>query len=71
LAFLDHLVQYPPPAELEATAQRQCAYGVPEAGQNIGFTARWDPRSTLRESSEIAGACFMFDKTGQPLAPLP
>ena len=33
-----NLDQYPPPAELEAAAQRQCAHGVPEAGENVGFT---------------------------------
>jgi hypothetical protein len=69
LATLTHLDQYPPPAELEATAQRQCAFGVPEAGENVGFTARWDPRSALRDGIRIDGACSMFDKAGRPLAP--
>ena len=70
LATLTHLDQYPPPAELEATAQRQCVLGVPEAGEDVGFTARWDPRSALRDGIRIDGACFMFDKAGRPLAPL-
>lgn len=70
LATLTHLDQYPPLAELEATAQRQCAFGVPGAGENVGFTARWDPRSALRDGTRIDGACFMFDKAGRPLAPL-
>jgi hypothetical protein len=69
--LLDHLVQYPSAAELDATARRQCAYGVQVDDTSITFTAVWDPRSALRESLEIAGACFMFDKTGQPLAPRP
>ena len=70
LATLTHLDQYPTRDELEATAQRQCADGVPEAGENVGFTARWDPRSALRDGTRIDGACFMFDEAGQPLAPL-
>ncbi len=69
LANLPGLDRYPSPAELATTAQRQCAYGVQVDDTNITFTAVWDPRSALRESSEIAGACFMFDKAGQPLAP--
>jgi hypothetical protein len=71
LANLPGLDQYPSPAELAATAKRQCAYGVQVDDTNITFTAVWDPRSALRENSEIAGACFMFDKTDQPLAPRP
>ena len=69
LATLTHVDQYPPPTELEATAERQCAEGVTEAGENVGFTARWDPRSALQDGIRIDGACFRYDRTGQPLAP--
>jgi hypothetical protein len=69
LSILDHLEQYPSPAELEAAAQRQCAYAIPDAGENIAFTALWDPRSALRDGTGIAGGCFMYDNTGQPLPP--
>jgi hypothetical protein len=71
LAFLDELEQYPSPAELEATARRQCAYGVQNLDSNVALTARWDPRSQLRDSASIAGTCFMFNKTGQTLPPRP
>jgi hypothetical protein len=70
LATITHLDQYPTQDELETTAQRQCAYSAPEVGENVDFTARWDPRSVLRDGIRIDGACFMFDKAGQPLAPL-
>jgi Septum formation len=70
LATLSDLDQYPTQDELEATAQRQCAHGVPEARENVDFTARWDPRSALRDGIRIDGACFMFDEASQPLAPL-
>ena len=70
LATLSDLDQYPTQDKLEATAQRQCAYGVPEAGEDVDFTARWDPRSALRDGTRIDGACFAFGKAGQPLAPL-
>jgi Septum formation len=71
LAHLAHLEEYPVPAELAATARRQCAYAVSDVAENIAFTAAWDPPSVLKDGDEIAGACFMFDKTGQPLAPRP
>jgi len=69
LALLKHLEQYPAAAERDAAAKLQCAYDAQVDDTNITFTAVWDPRWALRESSEIAGACFMLDKTGQPLAP--
>jgi hypothetical protein len=69
LAFLDNLDHYPSAAELDSTAQRQCAYGIQGEESNVAFTARWDPRSALHDSTEIAGACFMFSKTGEPLPP--
>jgi hypothetical protein len=66
---LDH--QYPSPAELAATAQRQCADDLDDEESDVGLTARWDPRWWVREQEQrdVAGSCFMFDKTGQPLAP--
>ncbi|GAB3778226.1 hypothetical protein GCM10027601_02720 [Nocardioides ungokensis] len=67
LANLPSLDLHPSPAELAATAKRQCTYGVQVDDTDITFTAVWDPRSALRERSQIAGACFMFDKSGQPL----
>jgi hypothetical protein len=70
LTSMTHLDQYPTQDELEATARRQCAYHVPDAAENISFTARWDPRSVLKDGIRIDGACFMFDRSGQPLAPL-
>jgi hypothetical protein len=69
LAILDGLEQYPSPAELDATARRQCAHSIPEAGDDVALTARWDPRSALRDGTSIAGTCFMFDRSGQPLPP--
>jgi hypothetical protein len=66
---LEGVQQYPSPAELEAAAGRQCAYTV-EDRNDVALTAAWDPRAALREGTEIAGACFMFSKDGQPLPPL-
>ncbi len=72
LAFLDLFVdEYPAPAELAAAARRKCADAIPEVGGNIAFTARWDPPSWAKDNSELAGPCFMFNKSGQPLAPRP
>ena len=70
LATLTHLDQYPTQDELEAAARRQCAHHVLDAAENISFTARWDPRSVLKDGIRIDGACFMFDRSGQSLAPL-
>ena len=44
-------------------------YGLPEEARDVAVTARWDP--TLQEGNQIAGACFMFNKNGQPLPPGP
>jgi hypothetical protein len=66
---LEGVQQYPSPSELEAAAQRQCADSV-EDRNNVSVTAAWDPRTLLRESTEIFGACFMFSKNGQSLPPL-
>ena len=71
LASLTDLYKYPSPAELTAAAKRQCTYHLPEEAGDVAVTARWDPRSVLREGDEIAGACFMFNKNGQPLPPGP
>lgn len=71
LAHLTSLEEYPSPTELAATARRQCAYAFQGEDTNLALTAAWDPRSVLQHSSEIAGACFMSNKTGQPLPPRP
>jgi hypothetical protein len=68
LAILDGLATYPKPAELAAQARQQCDGGVPDALEGrVELTAVWDPRSALKEDTSIAGACFMYTKTGRPL----
>jgi hypothetical protein len=69
LAILEGLHHYPSPATLAAEAQRQCSHAVHGEGGNVAVTARWDPRSSLGERGQIAGSCFIFNKTGAPLAP--
>jgi Septum formation len=72
LAILENLNQYPSPAELDAATRQQCSRGIQgEETDNIAVTARWDPRSALRDNTSIVGACFMFNETGQPLPPRP
>jgi Septum formation len=73
LAILEDLKQYPAPGELAAATRQQCSRGIRgEETANIAVTARWDPRSALRgNNTSILGACFMFNKTGQPVAPRP
>jgi hypothetical protein len=68
LAILEGLERYPSPATLAAAAQRQCSHAVHGDDGKIAVTARWDPRSSLGESGQIAGSCFMFNKSGAPLA---
>lgn len=67
LAILEGLERYPSPARLTAAAQRQCSQAVHGEDGNISVTARWDP--AVSESGELAAPCFMFNKTGAPLAP--
>jgi hypothetical protein len=69
LAILEGLGRYPSPARLAAAAHRQCSHAIHGEAGNITVTARWDPRSALSETGELAGPCFMFNKTGGPLAP--
>jgi Septum formation len=72
LAILENLNQYPSPAELDAAARQQCSRGIQnEEADNVAVTARWDPLSALRDNTSIVGACFLFNETGQPLAPTP
>jgi hypothetical protein len=66
LAILEGLAHYPSPATLAAEAQRQCSHAVHSEDGTITVTARWD--SAVSETGELAGPCFMFNKTGAPLA---
>ena len=67
---LDGVVEYPSPAELEAAAQEQCKPAdTDQDGGHTAVMAAWDPKSVLQERTEIAGACFTFSKTGEPLEP--
>jgi hypothetical protein len=67
LAILRGLDQYPAATELAAETQRQCRPGIPAGYADVSVTARWDPPSSLRETTSIAGPCFMFNADGQPL----
>ena len=69
LSSLTGLDKYPSPAELTAAAKRQCTFHLPEEAGDVAVTARWDP--TLQEGYRVDGACFMFNKNGQPLPPGP
>ena len=71
LAFLDNLEQYPSAAELASATRQQCSHDVQDKDADVAVTAYWAPRSALRDGTEIVGACFIFNKTGQPLAPRP
>jgi Septum formation len=71
LAILNYLEEYPAPVELVVAARQQCAYALQGEVGELALTARWDPRSVLRDGAEIAGACFMSNKSGQPLPPRP
>jgi len=67
LAILDGLDRYPSPARLAAAAQRQCSQAVHGGDGGITVTARWDP--AVPKVGGLAGVCFMFNKSGEPLAP--
>ena len=67
LAILEGLARYPSPTTLAAEAQRQCSHAVHSDHGTIAVTARWDP--AVSETGELAGPCFTFNKTGEPLAP--
>ena len=69
LSSLPGIDKYPSPAELTNAAKRQCTFDLPEEAGDVAVTARWDP--TLQEGSRVDGACFMFNKNGQPLPPGP
>ena len=67
LAILNGITQYPSAATLAAQARTQCRLGVPHGYRDVSVLAVWDPRSTLKQSSSIAGPCFMFNADGKPL----
>lgn len=68
----DGLDEYPPRAELEAAAHEQCMPAVAgEAAGDTAVTAAWDPKSVFKQGTEIVGACFVFNKSGEPLEPRP
>jgi hypothetical protein len=67
LAILEGLEHYPSPARLAAAAQQQCSHAVHGEDGTITVTARWDP--AVSKTGELAGPCFTFNKTGEPLAP--
>ena len=70
LAIVDDLTVYPSRTELERYARMQCAAGVPMHLQGkVALTAGWDPPGELKESTVIAGACFMFRTAGGHLPP--
>ncbi len=67
---LSGVEEYPSPAELDAAAQEQCTpSATDQRGGHTAVMAAWDPKSVLQERTEIAGACFTFNKTGEPLEP--
>ena len=70
LAIVEDLTVYPSRTELEQYARAQCGDGVPThlKGQ-VALTAGWDPPAELKQSTLIAGACFMFSKDGRPMPP--
>ena len=69
---LDGLDEYPSPAELKKAAHEQCMPAdTGQAASDTAVTAAWDPKSAFKQDTEIAGACFMYNKTGQPLDPRP
>ena len=67
LAILEGLAHYPSRATLAVEAKRQCSHAVHSEDRTITVTARWDP--AVSETGELAGPCFTFNKTGEPLAP--
>ncbi len=71
LGELDGVEDYPSRAERDAAAQDQCTMAVADAAGGIAVTAAWDDKSVLEQMTVIAGACFMFNDNGDPLAPRP
>jgi hypothetical protein len=70
LAIINDLETYPGPAQLAEYARDLCTSTVPtELAGAVEVTAAWDPPRGLKESGYIAGACFMFTPSGEPLPP--
>jgi len=69
LAILEGLEKYPSSAEFDSAARQQCTVGLENSDGQLAATAAWDPPSVLRDLTYIAGACFVFNKSGHALPP--
>jgi hypothetical protein len=69
LAIVDDRT-YPSPAKLAVYARERCISTVPiEQKGAVDVTAAWDGPAGLKKHGYIAGACFMFTTSGEPLPP--
>ena len=71
MAILENVERYPSVAELDDGARQQCLFGIDNTDGQLAATAAWDSPSAFRENGYIAGACFIFEKSGQALPPRP
>jgi hypothetical protein len=67
-AIIRGSAEYPAKDELEGEARKQCLPSVPKTLSGASVTAAWDPRPYFEPGTTLAGACYVFDPSGEPLA---